>query len=1132
MRCGSCGTELIAGKAFCHACGARAIVSCHNCGATLQPGFRFCPDCGTAVDEGEPDQPVPRVEDRFARLSQHIPTALAERIRATQSTSSGERKLVTVLFCDLAGSTAIAAGLDPEVYRDLLDAYLELAFREIYRFDGIVNQLAGDGMMALFGAPLAHEDAPQRAVRAALAIRDAMERFNAEVTASRGIELWARIGINTGPVVVGTVGNDLKMDYTAIGDTTNLASRLESLATPRQILISETTYRLVRGFFCMNSVGPLAVKGKSEPVAAYEVIGLSDATTPMAVAAARGMTPLAGRMEELAQLRACYDRLAGNLAQVVTIVGEAGSGKSRLLYEFRQQLAGEPVAFFESRCSALTRALPYAPFVRMLKHYFGIGAEDGAAAAADNIERRLRDVVDDGEELYPQLCRLLSVGGDWTSPGAADELKREQFEVVSQLITEVSQRVPVVMMIEDLQWIDEDSREMLEMAAARMARKPVMLVTTYRPDYQPSWKIRTAYTQLHLRPLVPEESGQIIRSLIGSLPPVLEERILLKAEGNPFFTEELARTLVEQGYLVPDGDAVRLTRPIEEILIPDTIHEVIAARLDRLGSDAKRVVQVAAVMGRQFSGATLIEVLEPEHVDVPGALSELEQRGVLHRKNLLADDEYRFGESLTQEVAYEGLLLKERRQLHDRIGALFEARPEEMTTERSTLMAHHFSRSGNHEKAFAALTRAAQAAAKLPSYPAAIEYYRQAWMVAEAALREQANGDATWQRRTLDAALDYCRTSTFYGATEALDSHAARRAHELGEILGDTDAIASGYTFEGLILMSGEREEFARGVALVEKGLEVARQGGQAVSGLSVRRALAFAYLHDGRLELALQMMEWVVRELEGAAVDTHLDSYVGARFGREVLRYYCDDIRGALTGARDAYQLAVRAGNRTVQSASSGLQALAAYHLGDYAEAKRWGDTGLAVGEAIGNVASTRTCATVALAARVALGEGAVAQRYLELIEQEFRARGDMATKSLLVIEAFLGLGELERARRFAEEAYAHAGGALREATCAAALGRVSLQSGPSFWDDAQHWFEHARLLAERIGSRSTLAAAKLGAAELAALRDDRTAAARLLDQALTLCREIGAVHYQRQAERLLAEIDPNFTREVDAVA
>jgi len=332
---------------FCPSCGTSAPLRCRGCGATLDPGFRFCPECGLAVGAAEVHEGAPPpADDSLDRLSRSIPEGLASKVRAAQGAIEGERKQVTVLFCDLAGSTAIAERMDPEEYHELLEEYLALAFREIYRFEGIVNQLAGDGMMALFGAPVAHEDAPRRAVQAALAVREALGVLSERLRRERGLQLEARIGIHTGPVVVGTVGNDLKMDYTAIGDTTNSAARLESLAGPGGILISEATHRLVRGFFEVRPAGSLEVKGKRAPMVAYQVLGQSAAATPMTIALERGLTPLVGRREELALLKASYRRLDTSGAQVVVMVGEAGSGKSvsgrRVPVSKRSCAAGRP----------------------------------------------------------------------------------------------------------------------------------------------------------------------------------------------------------------------------------------------------------------------------------------------------------------------------------------------------------------------------------------------------------------------------------------------------------------------------------------------------------------------------------------------------------------------------------------------------------------------------------------------------------------------------------------------------------------------------------------------------------------------------------------------------------------------
>jgi hypothetical protein len=486
---------------------------------------------------------------------------------------------------------------------------------EVYRFDGIVTQLAGDGLMALFGAPIAHEDAPQRAVWAALAIRDALAHFNRQLEAERGLSLPARIGVHTGPVVVGTIGNDLKMDYTAIGDTTNLASRLESLAQPGTILISEATARLVRGFFRLREVGPLTVKGKSEPVPAFEVLAARDHASPMAVAAERGLTPLVGRGEELAQLEGCYRRLNGEFAQVVAVVGDAGGGKSRLIYEFKEHILRdhEPVRFFEGRCAALSQNVPLFPFVAMLRQYFEFEPGELPESAHAKLERRLGTGAAEVEDAFPLLCRVLSVPAQLPADLPLDALKQETLKAIHTLVSAESRRAPVVMIVEDLHWIDEPSQQLLEMIAVKLMRARVMVLVSHRPEYRPIWRTSAALTQITLRPLLDEEVIQITRALAGgSLPAQLERRILDKAEGSPFFAEEITRSLAEEGYLTRgDNGETHLTRPVEEILIPGSVREVIAARLDRLGAAAKRTAQVAAVLGRQFRHDDLAQLLAP-----------------------------------------------------------------------------------------------------------------------------------------------------------------------------------------------------------------------------------------------------------------------------------------------------------------------------------------------------------------------------------------------------------------------------------------------------------------------------------------------------------------------------------------
>jgi class 3 adenylate cyclase/tetratricopeptide (TPR) repeat protein len=1122
VRCVNCQTELIPGKQFCHACGTRVPIACTNCGSAIEPGFRFCPECGTPAP-GDSVATAPKGAAAAPEPSTPaIPETLAAKIRASQAVVAGERKLVTVMFCDLVGSTSIAERMDPEEYRDLLEEYMALVFREVYRVEGIITHLAGDGVMALFGAPIAHEDAPYRAVYSALAIRDALAVLNGR---DRGctVDLQVRIGVHTGPVVVGTVGSDLKMDYTAIGDTTNLAQRLQSVADPGMVLISDATHRLVRGFFDVLPARRFEVKGKRDPVVAHEVRGLSETTTAIAVAEARGLTPLVGRSEELAQLIACFDRLAGALPQVVTIVGEAGSGKSRLIYEFKQRLTDVPVIFFEARCSAMTQASPYAPWVTMLRQYFGIASDDGEKEACAKISEKLGASAAELASTYPALCAVMNLRPTSETPDApeTDAVKRETFEAVAGLVYKASERAPVVMVIEDVHWIDEPSREMLALAVARTARSRVMMLISHRPEYTPAWRVRSAFTQLTLGPLSDEETVDVVRGVAGGpLPGQLEDRIIQKGEGNPFFTEEITRTLIEEGYLLRSDGQVRLTRPVEDIRMPGTVEELIGARLDRLGPQAKRVVQVAAVLGRQFHREHLVALLEPESIDVDAELAALEDRGILHRKNLLAGDEFRFGESLTQDVAYEGLLLRQRRELHDRIGRMIETLPGDMNAERSALLAHHYTRSENREKAIGALLRAARDAERVPSFRTAARFYGSAYDLAEAAL---ASGRATSEAKqvVVETALGVLRMNVVYGIAEHGDpEEAARRGRQLAEELGDAESLSELCSLHGLIMSSRGPAAFSAGQALIEQGLTIAERAGLPLSVVRIARALAWDYLFDGRFDDALKRIRGVIADTEKLGTDGRLrDTYLGARFMRDRILLHSDETDEALASSRATYDAAVTHPNRTVQSGSS--VTLATVHLarGEYELARDWADRALEVARQIGSLSHLRTASALSMLAREELGEAGSGERYLDVLESP-PLLGVEALACQVICEALIAAGDLKRAEQCAERSLQNSGGRLRELVCMIALGDVLARLGPGRWSEAERLLDRAHGLAQALGSRSGLAAISLARAELASASGDGDDAIRHAEVARAAYRALGFARYEARAERLLADI------------
>lgn len=1114
MRCRSCGTALLPGKSFCHACGARVVQICAHCGAEVEAGFRFCPDCGQGLASG--DAPA------APRAASTVPDELARKIRDAQSLP-GERKQVTVLFCDLAGSTVVAGGLDPEVYREVLDQYVALAMHEIYRFEGIVNQLSGDGFMALFGAPVAHEDAPQRAVLAALAIRDALAHFNEQLQRDHGVVLPARIGINTGPVVVGTVGNDLKMDYTAIGDTTNLAARLEQRADPGTILISDSTARLVRGLARWRQVGPLALKGKAEPVTAYEVLSAEEEINPMTVAAERGLTPFVGRDEELAQLEGCFRRVSGHYTQVVAVSGNAGSGKSRLIWEFKQHMSdGAGPVVFEGRCAALSQSVPLAPFLAMLRQYFDLSARDDERDAHDKVVRRLgAAAAEQVDAAFPLLCRVLSqpvLPADLP----LEPLKLEMFEAIQELVHTEARRAPVVMILEDLHWIDEASQELLDMAIARLSRAPAMILVSHRPEYRPLWRTEAAVTQVSLRPLLEADVLRIERALSGGpLPDELEARILAKAEGSPFFVEEITRSLLEEGFLSRDDGSVRLTRSVEEILIPGSVREVIAARLDRLPPAAKRVAQLAAVLGRQFHRQQLAELLGEEPIEVGAALDELRRRGVIHRKSLFSDDEFRFGESLTQEVAYDSLLHRQRRQLHGRVATLLEGAGDAARA-RSGLVAHHLARSDDRQRAVEALLRAAADAEQLPSFRTARDLYRQAWETGEHLLGD-APADPRFQAWVMEATLGFTRVTVLYGSSADPDAErSALRGRELALQLGAAEAAGTLRTMHGMLL-TVDPERFAEGVAITEAAVAEARESGDTMLGLSASRAVAWHYLLDGRFMAARTTIEWVERGLEERSAELPVadEMLVAARHMHDGILQASDELELAFARASETLARAEALGNHTSEAGSNVLLAQIHVQRAEYAAARARAARGLELAERIGNLAAIQRARALLLAARVALGETLSIGVQGDVLEQGIERGGTAILSVQPVIDACIALGDLRRAERIARLAAERSAGRYRDLLAAAALGDVLVRLGPPAWAEAERGIDRALAVAEAIGARGLQAQLLVAAARLALDRDLPHEARRALDRAAALCAEIGLLRLSTAIPLLVAQAE-----------
>jgi class 3 adenylate cyclase/tetratricopeptide (TPR) repeat protein len=549
----------------------------------------------------------------------YTPPYLQEKILASRAALEGERKQVTVLFADIKDSTELIKDLDPEAAQQLLDPALHHMMDAVHRFEGTVNQVLGDGIMALFGGPIAHEDHALRACYAALAMHAALRTYTDEVRRMHGLELCIRVGLNAGEVVVRTIRNDLHMDYSAVGETTHLAARMEQLATPGTIRITAATLKLVEGLIRVNALGPVPVKGLTEPVEVYEVIGASPVRWRFQAAVARGLTRFVGRETELAALQHALERARAGHGQVVAVMGEAGVGKSRLVYECVHSHRLQEWLVLESASVSYGKATPYFPIIDLLKRYVHVEEGDDLRTIRARVTGQLLTLDEALQEAIPALLALLDAVPEDSPFLKLEPPQRRQrtLEALKRVLLRESQMQPLLLVFEDLHWIDAETQALLDTLVESLPTARLLLLIKYRPEYQHGWGSKTYYTQLRLDPLPPASAEDLLQALLGDDPSLesLKRPLITRTEGNPFFLEESVRTLVETGVLVGEPGAYRLAKALPSIQVPTTVQAVLAARIDRLPSEDKRLLQTAAVIGTEVPFALLQAIAEvPEDV--------------------------------------------------------------------------------------------------------------------------------------------------------------------------------------------------------------------------------------------------------------------------------------------------------------------------------------------------------------------------------------------------------------------------------------------------------------------------------------------------------------------------------------
>jgi class 3 adenylate cyclase len=689
MECPRCRRPNREAARFCGECGAslEPRIACPRCLAHNPSGQKFCDSCGEAL--------AAKGRDHVRDPRDYTPRHLVERVLTSRSAIEGERKQVTVLFADMVDSMALAERVDAEDWHRVLDRFFQILAYEIHRFEGTINQFTGDGVMALFGAPVAHEDHARRACHAALRLKDELGIY-ASSLAHRGLEFSLRMGLNSGEVVVGKIGDDLRMDYTAQGHSVGLAARMAQLAAPGTICLTEQTASLVDGYFTLADRGATGMKGVSTPVRVFELREVGPLRTRLEASALRGFSRLVGRGGELAWLDTILDAATKSNGQVVGVVADAGVGKSRLCLEFVARCRARGIIVHEAHCPAHGSTVPLLPVRDLLRSVLGLGESDPAERVRWKIAERLLALDPSFEDDLPLVQDLLGLPSSLSS-GVARESSAERLAAfMRRFIRLQSIREPVVVLLDDAHWIDRASDELMRELAAAVPGTRALLLANFRPEYRPDWIGGAHYQQLSLSPLGLEASRELLRDLLGPDPSTgdLADRIRERTGGNPFFIEEIVQALATSGSLAGQRGAYRLTAPLEALALPMTVRSLLAARVDRLGERVKQVLQTAAVIGKQFDEPLLEAVSGLAGDDLAASLGALQQAEFIRLVSPAPKPQYAFKHPLTRDVAYESQLGEPRARMHAGVAAALQALRADRLGEFASLIGYHWEAAG------------------------------------------------------------------------------------------------------------------------------------------------------------------------------------------------------------------------------------------------------------------------------------------------------------------------------------------------------------------------------------------------------------------------------------------------------
>ncbi len=1123
MKCPGCGHDNSEGAKFCNACGARLEAPCARCGQPNPAGSLFCSECGTSLATAA--APTPTV--RFASPQGYTPTHLAEKILTTRSALEGERKQVTVLFADLTGSTALIADRDPEEARKLLDPVLEIMMESVHRYEGIVNQVMGDGIMAIFGAPLAHEDHAVRACYAALSMQSAIRRHSDELRRSHGVTMQMRIGLNSGDVLVGAIGTDLRMDYAAVGQTTHLAARMEQVATPGSILLTAETLRLAEGFVQVTPLGPLPVKGIAEPVEAFELSGAVPVRTRLQAATARGLTRFVGRQSELEVLGQALKRAAAGHGQLVALVGEPGVGKSRLFWEFTHSHRTRGWLILQSGSVSYGKATTYLPIIDLLKAYFQIEQHDDGRKIREKVTGKLLTLDKALEPTLPALFALLDASVDDAQWQALDSLQRRQrtLDAVKRLLLRESQVQPLIVVLEDLHWIDSETQAVLDSVVESLATSRVLLLVNYRPEYEHGWGTKTSYTQLRVDSLPSESAEELLRDLLGDDPEhqPLRQLLIKGTEGNPFFLEESVRTLVETQALVGGRGAYRLTKPLPSIRVPATVQAVLAARIDRLPAEEKRLLQTAAVIGKDVLYSVVKATAELSDENLRTALAHLQDAEFLYESSLFPDLEYTFKHALTHEVAYGSIVQDRRRTLHARIVDAIEALYADRLDDQIERLAHHAFRAERWEKAVVYLHQAGTRALDRSANAEAGVLLEQALV----ALSQLPDSGARIEQ-AIDLRLDL-RTAVYPLGRLDRCFDLLREAETLAQTLGDQRRLSRILVFlADNFCMTGDPH---RAIETAHRSLSIAATPEDHAIGAYIERSLGWAYLTMGDHRRAAEIFRKSIAGVETPVARDRSSPQVAALIGSRNWLAWCLAELGQFPEgiglAEETFRISEALDRPFMLLMTSWAIGLVHLRKGDLVRAIPTLERGLELSRAWGFQAlSFHGVAAFLGAAYTLAGRLEEALPLLERVVTQTESMGawfDHLIAILPLTEAHMLAGRLDEAARIGQRALevsikhkerGHEAWALR------LLGEISARRDSPDIAGAESYYRQAMALADELGMRPLLTHCHLGLGTLYRQMGRRQQAQEHLVTATAMLREMDMGLWLQKAEAEVAAV------------